>query len=190
MLSEFRAWALMTVCAAAAGPAAAAIDASAPDGSTIKIDVRHGKVVGEIVATQARPLQIDSKVTRLIVGSEAFFAVGKVAVAADGKTWLLVVTQTPSRENHAAGACGSGTEDALHLMQVDASHRKLILRSTIPLQSCLTGLSLNDDSGQPLQQKLESVSDPRKFELQWLNHPKYGNVTRTLTILDGEERVQ
>jgi len=170
-------------------PAQAAIDAAIGSNKQLRVDSHHGHVVAQMTARAKRPLRVDASLAKEIGTAQAFFAVGKRAFVQDNATWLLIVTQAESRANHAAGACGSGTEDTLRLVEVDIAKARIVERSSLLLQSCLTGLSLNDDSGRSLQESLEAVPDPGHLRLDWLNHPDSGDRQRTLTIVGGTIKV-
>jgi hypothetical protein len=166
-------------------PADAAVDATIGTDGRLTVDSLHARVVARITAPAKRPLRVEPPLARELAAAQASFAVGKRSFVEGGVTWLLIVTQSESRSNHAAGACGSGTEDVLHLVQVDLPKARLLERSHVVLQSCLSGLSLNDDSGRSLQEALESAPDPGHLRLNWLNHPDYGDQPRVLSVAHG-----
>lgn len=170
-------------------PAHAAIEATIGTDGQLTVDSHHARVVAQIAGQAKRPLRIEPPLAKEISGAQAFFAVGKRSFVEDGATWLLIVTQSESRSNHAAGACGSGTEDVLHLVQVDLPKARLVERSHLVLQSCLSGLSLNDDSGRSLQEAFESAPNPSHLRLNWLNHPDYGDQPRMLSVVNGAIKV-
>ncbi len=167
----------------------AAVDATTGTEGQLHVDSHHAHVVAQVVGRAKRPLRIAPQLAKEISGAQAFFAVGKRSFMEGGATWLLIVTQSDSRSNHAAGACGSGTEDVLRLVQVDLPKALLVERSHLVLQSCLSGLSLNDDSGRSLQEALESAPDPSHLRLNWLNHPDYGDQPRILSVANGAIKV-
>jgi hypothetical protein len=130
-------------------------------------------------------LNIDAKLRRAIKEADDYFIVGRREFQQSGKTYFIVVTQTPSRTNRSAGACGAGTEDVAHLVNVDRHRNRLIDKGKVLIQSCLNGIDLNDDTGTSLRQRLEGVVDPQHWPLAWLNHPTYGNANKTLSAVAG-----
>ena len=184
MRNDLMRW-LVALVLAVSLPARAAIDAAIGSDGRLRVESKHTRVTAQMTAPARHPLRVDTALAREIGTAQAFFAVGKRAFVQDNTTWLLVVTQTESRANHEASACGSGTEDMLRLVEVDVAKARLVERSSLLLQSCLTGLSLNDDSGRSLQDALEAVPDPEHLRLNWLNHPEYEDQVKTLTIVDG-----
>lgn len=170
-------------------PAHAAVDATIGTDGQLNVDSHHARAVAQIAGPAKRPLRVAPPLAKEISAAQAFFAVGKRSFVEGGATWLLIVTQSESRSNHAAGACGSGTEDVLHLVQVDLPKARLVERSNVVLQSCLSGLSLNDDSGRSLQEALESAPDPGHLHLNWLNHPDYGDQPKLLSVANGAIKV-
>ena len=190
MRNDVMRWLVALAFAIGLMPAHAAIDAAIGSDGQLRVDMQHSRVIAQMAAPAKRPLRVDPPLANEIRSAQAFFAVGRRAFVQDNATWLLIVTQTESRANHAAGACGSGTEDTLRLVEVDMAKGRLVERSNLLLQSCLTGLSLNDDSGRSLQEALEAASDPSHLRLAWLNHPAYADSPRTLTVADGAIKVE
>jgi hypothetical protein len=170
-------------------PVSAAVDATIGTDGQLSLDPHHARAFVQKAGQVQRHLHIESPLARELSEAQTAFAVGERSFQEGGATWLLIVTESESRSNHAAGACGSGTEDLLHLVHVDLSKARLVEHSHLVLQSCLTGLSLNNDSGRSLQDLLESVPDPSRLRLKWLNHPDYGDQQRTLSVVNGALKV-
>ncbi len=183
--SDLSRWFVAVVLALELTPVHAALDAAIGTEGHLRVTSQHSHVSAELATGTKRDLRLSPLLAKEIGSAQTFFAVGKRSFVQGDVTWLLLVAESESRANHAAGACGSGTEDTLHLVQVDMARAQLVERSSLLLQSCLTGLSLNDDSGRSLQETLEAVTDPSHVQLKWLNHPDYGDKPKTLTIVNG-----
>jgi len=62
----------------------------------------------------------------------------------------------------------------------------LYLRDKLQIQSCLKSFALSGDQGADLNVVLGSIADPSEFQLTWLMHPKYGDVTKTVRVRDAK----
>lgn len=188
--SDLLRWGVAVVMVIGPTPARADLDAAVGTEGQLRVTSQHLHVLAQLLLRTKHDLQLSPLLAKEISAAQKFFAVGKRSFIQGEVTWLLIVTETESRANHAAGACGSGTEDMLHLVQVDVTRARLVERFSMLLQSCMTGLSLNADSGRSLQEILEAVTDSSHVQLTWLNHPDFGDKPKTLSIRNGVIKVE
>lgn len=122
---------------------------------------------------------------RTVAASDDAFIVGAKTFEQDGRTYLYLVTQQPSRSNRGAGYCGAGTEDVLRLVEVSKPSLRMVERDSLLVQSCLETIELEDDSGASLRERLGRFCTPGSLWLTWLAHPKFGAVRKEVTVRGG-----
>lgn len=133
-------------------------------------------------------LSISPALAKQLHSAQEYFFVGKYAVES-GSTWyLLLVMQQPSTAKRGVGRCGAGTEDSVQVLELDRVSRRLIQRDQLLLQSCLLTISLADDSGATLRDRLEPIGNQGCLRLKWLGHPTYGEAAVTLSVQSGRLR--
>ncbi len=154
----------------------------AVEGNRVKARVAHdsvGSPARSHVVSLDKPLQ-----TRLRRATELVVLAGR-GFTDDGRTFFILGVATPSVQTPGAGFCGAGTEDFLLLIEWKDKPRRLELRDPLQVQSCLQSMVLASDQGSDLLVVLHGVDDPAKVVLSWLQHLRYGAVTRTLTVSRG-----
>ena len=166
--------------------------ASESAGVEIRIDAKtsltlttkgHGPFA-ELVASKRTAVAMGPGTRSALAHASEFFVVGERSISRSGRTFFLLITQTPSPGNNRTGYCGSGTEDVLRLLELVDRGTRLVENDKLQLQSCLDTLSLSDDTGRTLRRQYEHA-DPESLGFTWLEHPKFGNVARSLIIEDG-----
>lgn len=147
------------------------------------------KAIAKMTIPQLSSLQIDPALRRSLVSSNEFFSVAQKAFLVHGRSYFFIVTQTSS--NHSgSGYCGAGTEDHLRLIELDKKQKRLIQKDSLLIQSCLKSISLQDDQATPLSKLLEARIDAsQNLTLSWLNHPLYGEKSKTIFIENGKLRI-
>ena len=124
------------------------------------------------------------KLKRAVAASADAFVVGAKTFEQDGRTYLYLVTQQPSRSNRGAGYCGAGTEDVLRLVEVSKPSLRMVERDSLLVQSCLETIELEDDSGASLRERLGRFRTPGSLWLTWLSHPKFGSKPMQVKVRD------
>jgi hypothetical protein len=157
-------------------------------GQTFSLQHPHGYELEVAANGRARPVMLVDTLAGQLAGADVAFLVGGGVIRDHGHLQLLLAVSNPSRQNRAAGYCGSGTEDKLVLLGFDppASARTL---DVLPLQSCLNDFLLDSDQGVDLAQMLGRITDPKSFELAWEEHPKYGSGKKQVEIKNGKFHV-
>ena len=122
---------------------------------------------------------------RAVAASDDAFIVGAKTFAQDGRTYLYLVTQQPSRRNRDAGYCGAGTEDTLRLVEVSKPSLRMVERDSLLVQSCLKTIELDDDRGASLRERLGHLDVPGSLSLTWLAHPRFGSMRKDVKVHGG-----
>ncbi|MBI5256106.1 MAG: hypothetical protein HY855_06370 [Burkholderiales bacterium] len=133
-----------------------------------------------------RAVSVPPGLARQLGLAQDYFFVGKTAVESGNARYLLLVLQTPSTTHRGVGHCGAGTEDILRVLAFERAALRLVQRGQLVLQSCLDSLSLSDDTGASLRERMESIAKPDCLRLQWLGHPKYGEEPVALHVYRGK----
>ncbi len=109
-----------------------------------------------------------------------------------GRVFYVLATSTDSKteESLGAGYCGAGAEQFLWLLELSARRDVLKLADSLLVQSCLKSLALVGDSELKLQEWSATISDPRSFTLQWLDHPDFGGDRRHVLVRGGRLLIQ
>lgn len=145
-----------------------------------------GRVRGvDTCAGKAHAVALAASLQRAVVGATNLVVVGGGDFQQGGRRYLLLGVAVPSNQANGAGFCGAGTEDKLLLAELGTAHR-LYLRDKLQIQSCLKSFALSGDQGADLNVVLGSIADPSEFQLTWLMHPKYGDVTKTVRVRDAK----
>ena len=174
------------VCAIAATmPTHAAAEVRLDEKSSLRIFSTNQGPVAEIVAAKPTAVSLDAHLRGALAKAQEYFVVGRRPIHESGHVYLLVITQTPSREGGRSSYCGAGTEDVIHLVELVAMQRRLIQRGSMLLQSCLSSLSLSDDSGRSLRKQFESIEDPHRLSITWLGHPTHDSGPKVILIRRG-----
>lgn len=129
---------------------------------------------------------VDSGVLKAARGATEIIAISARAFQDGNRSYFVLAVATPSVERSGTGFCGAGTEDRLLLIEWQGKVRKLALRDQFEIQSCLKSIALRSDQGSDLPTLLGKVGDPTHIQLTWLEHPKYHQMTTTVTAQDGK----
>jgi hypothetical protein len=152
-------------------------------GKTLRAtETKTRPAIGSAKATVA----VDSAVLKAVHGATEIIAISARAFPDGNRSYFVLAVATPSVEPSGGGFCGAGTEDRLLLIEWQGKVRKLVLRDQFEIQSCLKSIALRSDRGSDLPTLLGKVGDPTHIQLTWLEHPKYHQVTTTLTAQDGK----
>lgn len=146
----------------------------------------NGRVLGvDICSGRAHTVALAASLQRAVAGATNLIVVGDGEFQQDGRRYLMLGVAVPSKQANGVGFCGAGTEDKLLLVELGKSHR-LYLRDGLEIQSCLKSFALSSDQGTDLHVVLGSIADPSEFQLTWLMHPKYGDVSKTVHVRGGK----
>ena len=126
--------------------------------------------------------RLTPKIRQLIKKADDYFFVGNKGFIEKNEPLLVLVIQTPSRQNRSAGACGAGTEDTACILRYNKKTNYLEPTDSLLIQSCLNSFSINNDSGSTLRSLLEKNINQNGFTVDWLNHPQHGTSGRTIVI--------
>jgi hypothetical protein len=131
--------------------------------STISFTINK-KVVATDLVNRIKFLVAPDLSRHLILADEVKF----IGDASEKSSQLFIVlSREPSRpEGMGRGYCGAGYEDYLLLVELNA--RKLILRDTLLLQSCLNTTSMFVDHGDDNPAKLLIPSGDKSFDYRML----------------------
>ncbi|MED5618021.1 hypothetical protein [Ideonella sp. BN130291] len=157
-----------------------------PDGSALAISLSTtGTVSVALSADRPRAVSVGAELNRAWSSASELLVVGQRGISVQGRAFVVVAIATPSTKRHGGGHCGAGTEDKLLLLEWQAAVRRLQLRDTLLMQSCLTALSLVGDQAANVKDSLGKISDPTRLTLQWLSHPRHGAMPKTVTVRNG-----
>lgn len=179
---------VVTVLACVASGVALASGAEARLDAQRSLRLFEGRttIIAQVVSPTKMAVRMDPTLLRAVTAADDYFVVGRRAIQEGRRIYLLLVTQTPSRENKSASYCGSGTEDVLRLVEWQERQKRLAERDSLLIQSCVNSLSLNDDTGMSLRKRLESIGEPEKLSLVWLEHPRFGSQPHTIVVHNGK----
>lgn len=164
-----------------------------PDGAAIGIETSAGHVRGRLVRPTHVPapgrdevVTFDRPLASALRRAEQLVAVAGRGFADGGRTFVVLGVAIPSVDARGSGYCGAGSEDHLLLLEWKARLRKLELRDRVQVQSCLQPMALQADQGSELRTVLRGIDDPKRATLTWLEHPRYGPTTKTVTATAGK----
>lgn len=130
--------------------------------------------------------RLTPKIRQLIKKADDYFFVGHQGFNEKDQLLLVLVIQTPSRQNRSAGACGAGTEDTAYILKYNKKTNYLEPTDSLLIQSCLNSFSINNDSGSTLRSLLDKSIYQNGFIVNWLNHPHLGTSGKTIVIKHGK----
>lgn len=142
-------------------------------------------------AEQAVTPTLDNALLKLIRSVREVKAVGE-GFSDSGRTFFVLATSMASKADvsHGAGFCGAGSEQSLWLLELNVRRGVLKLSDALLVQSCMRSLSLVGDSDLKLGEWSGVISDPRSFDLQWLDHPDFGGYRKHILIRGGRWLIQ
>jgi len=70
----------------------------------------------------------------------------------------------------------------LLLIEWQKRQQALRLRDKFEVQSCLKTFELSSDKGASLKDALAALDHASSMSLTWLNHPSYGEGTKTVSV--------
>lgn len=130
--------------------------------------------------------RLTPKIRQLIKKADDYFFVGHQGFNEKDQLLLVLVIQTPSRQNRSAGACGAGFEDTAYILKYNKRTNYLDPTDSLLIQSCLNSFSINNDSGSTFRRVLDKNINKNGFTVDWLNHPKFGTSGKTIVIKHGK----
>ena len=185
--------AALAILASPSGVQAGSVSFRMPDGGAIAIANTSGHLRGSLaraakVAPPARAeaIAFDRALESELLRAEQWVAVAGRGFAEGSRTFVVLGAAIPSVAKPGLGYCGAGTEDYLLLIEWKTRPRRLELRDRVQVQSCLQSMALQSDQGSELRVVLRGIDDPGKATLTWLQHPRYGPATKTVTAKAGK----
>lgn len=186
--------ALAAVAILAASSSALAEPASfrLPDVGAIAITVDGGHVRAHLMPrprtspSRREGVAVDRRLAIALHRASQLVAVAGRGFVEAGRTFVVLGAAIPSVAKPGLGYCGAGTEDYLLLIEWKTRPRRLELRDRVQVQSCLQSMALESDQGSELPVVLRGIDDPGKATLTWLQHPRYGPATKTVTAPAGK----
>ncbi len=175
-----------TVFVALCNPAAASAEAGLGYGEILKISKLRGAPSAAIVGEKAVKVRLSYNLAQALRAADEYFIVGKRALQAQGHTYFFLMTQSASKTKQGGGFCGAGTEDSISLLELDPKTNGLSLKDSKLLQSCIESISLSDDTGRSLRNRLEGLDDLGNLTFDWLDNQRYGSGSRTVHVKNGK----
>ncbi|HDR9341433.1 hypothetical protein LGN13_02830 [Burkholderia multivorans] len=174
-------WCVFSV--AVAGAANAFADEKAP--TSIQLSngrqlqqTEDGKRLIEVDAAHHRTItvKLPTAFRRTVASSSGIGFPSATSKVVDGKELVLVVV-SQSSSNKPMGFCGAGEESTLYALEVHGSAAAPVY--SMPVQSCLHSVSLNDNGGyRSPWLAIEWIDNPLGFKITWTNIDDAGNATR------------
>jgi len=162
-----------------------------PDGSALTFALSKGSVRASVsAAPEMHSVVMDASLKTTLAGATDLFVVGQRGFARNGRDYVILAVAKPSTERNGTGYCGAGTEDQLLLLEWQPTTQTLGLRDVLALQSCLKTFELASDQGNDLKSLFSAFTDPTDLKLTWLNHPKYGDEPKSITVRNGKFRIE
>lgn len=141
---------------------------------------------GAAAPRPGRAVGVDRRITAAMRQATQIIAVAGRGFSQDGRDFVVLGVAIPSVAKQGSSYCGAGSEDYVLLIEWHPRSRTLKLRDRLRVQSCLQSMELQSDQGSDLRVVLRGVADPARVDLTWLQHPRYGPATKTLTIGAGK----
>lgn len=163
-----------------------------PHDTVLTLEVRGNTLRATVTkAASARAsvkstVAVDSAIRNALRDASELIGIGARAFPDGDRSYFVLAVATPSVERSGTGFCGAGTEDRLLLIEWQGKVRKLALRDQFEIQSCLKSIALRSDQGSDLPTLLGKVGGPTHIQLTWVEHPKYHQMTTTVTAQDGK----
>lgn len=123
---------------------------------------------------------VGKDIRQLLQRSQELFPVFSQPVGAGN--YLVLLARLPSKSPQSTGYCGAGYED--HLVLLEHSDQKIVLRDDFLLQSCLKSISLDSDGNDDVLKAISVKPAQHAIEFRWLTNPD--DQDHTLTISNGK----
>ena len=136
--------------------------------------------------SRGEAVAVDRRLAKALRGASQLVAVAGRGFVEAGRTFVVLGVAVPSVATQGGGYCGAGTEDDLLLIEWKTRPARLELRDRFQVQSCLKSMELQSDQGSELRVVLSGIDDPGTATLTWLQHPRYGPATKTVTAPAGK----
>ena len=184
--------AAVAILAATASARAEPASFRLPDLGTVTIAVDGGPVRARFMPRPApspsrgEAVAVDRRLAKALRGASQLVAVAGRGFVEAGRTFVVLGVAVPSVATQGGSYCGAGTEDDLLLIEWKTRPARLELRDRFQVQSCLKSMELQSDQGSELRVVLSGIDDPGTATLTWLQHPRYGPATKTVTAPAGK----